>query len=619
MAQSLKIQSALAALLLAGTAVSGELPDGPVVIEDPHYGEVLFHFYKSDYFTALVHLTAADERGLIDRHDAEAELLRGGLFLSYGQHEEAAQIFERLLASNPDPVIRDRTWFFLAKIRFQRGYSDEAEFALAQIGDSLPRELEAERLMLGAQVLMEQERYPEAVELLERWDGPEHWLAYARYNLGVALVRAGRLADGAAQLDRVGRMAADTEELASLRDKANVALGYSYLQTDEPAASRPVLQRVRLSGPFSNKALLGVGWADSAADDYQRALVPWMELRSRNLLDAAVQESLLAVPYALARLDATGQAAEHYLDAIDAFESEGARIDEAIDRIRRGEMIDSLLAADVGDQMGWYWHLDELPQTTENRYLLHLLASHEFQEGLKNYRDIRFLYRNLLDWRDSVEVFSHMLETRELAYESRLPRVVATLESADLDAIDEQRIELETRLNAIERDRDTLALATPREYEMWSEVAALESSRALSADLPEAREAAAKIRLLRGVLAWDLDKNFKARLWRQRKNLRDLDRALADGRRARRNVEGARVDGAEEFAAFGARIEALTPRIDMLLARLAAVAERQEAYLRRISERELDAQKQRLATYTIQARFALASIYDRAAQLREAP
>ncbi len=619
MAQSLKIQSALAALLLAGTAVSGDLPDGPVVIEDPHYGEVLFHFYKSDYFTALVHLTAADERGLIDEHDAEAELLRGGLFLSYGQHEEAAQIFERLLASNPDPVIRDRTWFFLAKIRFQRGYSDEAEFALAQIGDSLPRELEAERLMLGAQVLMQQERYPEAVELLERWDGPEHWLAYARYNLGVALVRAGRLADGAAQLDRVGRMSADTEELASLRDKANVALGYSYLQTDEPAASRPVLQRVRLAGPFSNKALLGVGWADSAADNYQRALVPWMELRSRNLLDAAVQESLLAVPYALARLDATGQAAEHNLDAIDAFESEGARIDEAIDRIRRGEMIDSLLAADVGDQMGWYWHLDELPQTTENRYLLHLLASHEFQEGLKNYRDIRFLYRNLLDWRDSVEVFSHMLETRELAYQSRLPRVVATLEVADLDAIDEQRIELETRLNAIERDRDTLALATPREYEMWSEVAALESSRALSADLPEAREAAAKIRLLRGVLAWDLDKNFKARLWRQRKNLRDLDRALADGRRARRNVEGARVDGAEEFAVFGARIDALSPRIDMLLARLATVAERQEAYLRRISERELDAQKQRLATYTIQARFALASIYDRAAQLREAP
>ena len=30
-----------------------------------------------------------------------------------------------------------------------------------------------------------------------------------------------------------------------------------------PLAAKPALQRVRLSGPFSNKALLGVGWADA--------------------------------------------------------------------------------------------------------------------------------------------------------------------------------------------------------------------------------------------------------------------------------------------------------------------------------------------------------------------
>ena len=41
---------------------------------------------------------------------------------------------------------------------------------------------------------------------------------------------------------------------------------------------------MRLEGPFSNKALLGVGWADAEMDNYQRALVPWMELRSRDLL-----------------------------------------------------------------------------------------------------------------------------------------------------------------------------------------------------------------------------------------------------------------------------------------------------------------------------------------------
>lgn len=607
--------AAVAALLLPAAAAA----QPPVTVEDPHYGEVLFHFYQSDYFTALVRLTAAEDRGLVANHDAEAELLRGGLYLSYGQHEEASLIFERLLGAESDPSIRDRAWFFMAKIRYQRGYYPEAELALGEIRDALPDELEAERRMLGAQVKMHRGRYDEAIALLADWNGPRHWASYARYNLGVAMVRDGRLAEGAALLDAVGRMDADSEELRSLRDKANVALGYSYLQDGRAAESRPVLERVRLQGPFSNKALLGTGWADSAGEDYQRALVPWRELRSREMLDPAVQESLLAVPYAYGRLGANLLAAEHYLDAIEAFEVESAHIDEAVDRISRGEMIDTLLAQDPGGQMGWYWDLDELPATTENRYLLHLLAGNEFQEALKNYRDLRFLQRNLLDWRESIEVFGHMLETRRLAYASRLPRIEQALAEADLDAVDAQRLQFESHLNRIEQERDTLALATPRERSLWEEVHALSDTPALASDLPEARDAAAKLRLMRGVLAWDLDKHFKARLWRQRKNLRDLERALAEGRRSRQNVEQATIDGPETLADFDGRIGALTPRIDRLLAQVADLADRQEAYLRRLSVRELEAQKRRMVTYTVQARYSLASIYDRAAQLREAP
>ncbi len=40
--------------------------------------------------------------------------------------------------------------------------------------------------------------------------------------------------------------------------------------------------------------------------------MPWMELRSRDLLDAAVQESYLMVPYAFGKLGAQSQAAEYY-------------------------------------------------------------------------------------------------------------------------------------------------------------------------------------------------------------------------------------------------------------------------------------------------------------------
>ena len=64
---------------------------------------------------------------------------------------------------------------------------------------------------------------------------------------------------------------------------------------------------------------------------------------------------------------------------------------------------------------------------------------------------------------------------------------------------------------------------------------------------------------------------------------------------------------------FAARVAALRQRIDGLQARLAATEQKQSAYLAAIAVSELEQQKSRLATYQVQARFALATIYDRAA------
>ncbi len=106
---------ALACAIFVPAASADEEGPGPVVVRDPHYGEVLFHFYKGDYFNAILRLMAAQERELLTHHDDEAELLRGGLALSYGQHDEAHSIFDELLADGASGEVRDRTWFFLAE------------------------------------------------------------------------------------------------------------------------------------------------------------------------------------------------------------------------------------------------------------------------------------------------------------------------------------------------------------------------------------------------------------------------------------------------------------------------------------------------------------------------
>jgi hypothetical protein len=590
----------------------------PQVVRDLHWGDVLFYFYQGDYLQALTRLGASQDFNRVSHHGVEAELLKGGLYLSLGQHEQAGRIFKALLNDNVPLDVRNRAWFYLAKVWYQRNYLEDSATALASIRGALPGDLEPERHLLEAQVLMYLNRYDEAIRALERWqpvgDQSDVWSSYARFNIGVALVRQDRVEEAAELLNEVGQIAVPTEELAALRDKANLALGFAWLKANRPADAKKVLQRVRLEGPQSNKALLAVGWADSAEKRFNKALAPWTELRDRDILDAAVQESYLAVPYAYAQLAANGQAAEQYVTAVEAFAKESQRIDQSIQAIRDGKMLDAIVDNDKADQVGWYWQLQNLPDAPETRYLYHLMATHEFQEGLKNYRDLKLMQRNLATWALSVSAFEDMVDTRRRAFEQRQPGLQKALDTVDLEGMEAQKNELESRLAAAERDNDVAALAIAREQEQWAKVQQIEAALA-KADQndPMVQEIREKARLIRGKLLWDFNASYKARLWRARKETRELDVEYKEARRRSVLVERARGDYPARTEEFARRVATLPPRIDGLTARLEATAQAQNRYLASIAIKELEQQKQRLASYSLQARFALASIYDKAA------
>jgi hypothetical protein len=600
-------------LMVAGLCGSAHAKDKPelTVVKDADFGEVLFYFYQEDYFPAIVRLLAAQKQSRMPNHEAESDLLLGGLYLSYGHHLRAAEIFERLLADNVDPDIRDRTWFFLAKIWQQRGYMAESQNALDNIQGELPKGMESERYMMQAQLLIKRGDYDQAIALLQDWPGKSEWASYAQFNLGVALVRSGRVDAAALILEKLGESDPFNEELTALRDKANLALGYAYLQDQQPVAAKSALQRVRLDGPFSSKALLGVGWADAEESQYRRALIPWMELRNRDLLDPAVQESMLAIPYAMAKLESISQAADHYLNAIEAFYEETNRIDEAIGKIESGTLFDGFLAQDVDSSAGWLWKLNNLPKGPESRYLFHLLATNEFQEGLKNYRDLAYLNRNLDEWQQSIEVYRAMLETRKFAYEERLPIVEQSLADADLDGMANRKLGYDAQLNSIEQSSNSLALATTEEFALWGEITALERNPAINANIPEAKEVRDKVAMLKGVLQWDLDKDFKVRLAKVRRDLRQTGEVLVDTQRSRRHVDEAMRKEPLIFEEMTARVNGLSPKIDGMKLRVEESMVAQRGFLQRIAMDELQAQKQRLDTYSVQARFALATIYDR--------
>ena len=426
------IALALACALLAAPASAQRKNeptlDAPQPIQEPHYGDTVFHFYQSKYFSAITGLMVSQHFDRLAPHADEAEVLRGGLLLSYGLHRDAGAIFAKLIEQGAKPSVRDRAWFYLAKIRFQRGLPDDAQAALSRVEGTLPGELQVERVLLQAQLMMARQDHAGAADVLRGLTQSATAQSgeasrYAQFNLGVALIKGGDAQAGRTLLDQLGSSPAADEEQRSLRDKANVALGYAALQDNRPTDARTALQRVRLTSLHANKALLGFGWAAASMKDPQAALVPWTELAERDANDAAALEARIAVPYAYAELGAYGQALQRYEGAIAAFERERTALDESIAAVRSGKLLQSVDKSNLGVEMGWFWQLRDVPELPHPAHLASMMAEHDFQEAFKSYRDLLFLGRNLADWAQKLGTFDDMVSVRRQAFAERLPRV----------------------------------------------------------------------------------------------------------------------------------------------------------------------------------------------------
>jgi hypothetical protein len=254
-----------------------------------------------------------------------------------------------------------------------------------------------------------------------------------------------------------------------------------------------------------------------------------------------------------------------------------------------------------------------LPDAPESRYLYQLLASNEFQEGLKNYRELGFMSRNLDEWRADLSAFNDMLDTRQEAYDERLPKTDAVMAATDLDALTKKRVGFESRINEIEQSNDVAALGTPEEQRNWARLKRIEDYLNLHPDDPDLSEMRDRLHLLKGVMYWRLSQSFKARLWNERRSVKELEASLVETQKRAVQVDQARAGVPNNTHEFATRVSAVSTRIDEMERRLAALSAQQNRYLQALAIRELEAQKRRIEVYQVQARYELAAIYDKTA------
>jgi len=218
------------------------------------------------------------------------------------------------------------------------------------------------------------------------------------------------------------------------------------------------------------------------------------------------------------------------------------------------------------------------------------------------------LQAHLGEWLDKLDVYSHMIEARQLAYEEVIQTVPEDMGESRVLANEADYARLSDAYALAERQRDVIAFATAEQQATWRRIEKLE------AGMGGADEAAqAKLKLLKGVLFWDMERDYKYRVWQQQHELAGVGEKVAesvtDFGRFKTEVTGI----PERLADFDSRVIELEPQVNDLMAKVAGVSEQQVAVLGEIAADELAEQKQRLIQYRAQAQFAQASIFDRAA------
>ena len=416
---------------------------------DPRLGNARFLLATRDYFKAIVllmHLSA--ETPDLALPQDYYRLLTSAL-IDYGTLSWAEDIYREALGAGIDGTTAAALRIRIAEGYYQRNDYAHAEQALGNSPGRRDKKLLTGWQDLKARILMAQGRFDEANGVLKAAAIGADFESYVRYyNLGVALITDGLVPQGVTVLDRVGTVISNDRDMLALSDSANLALGSYLLQQGQGATAIPILERIQISGRYSDRALLNLGWAwlapmgqkqprvmlgdertvgpppetvgalHGSFDDqnlYQRyhlrpfiraklegdkgartrrALAIWSELIGHDAASEPVQEGLLAAALALDKLGAHQEAAELYVRAAAALESSSRSLDDAGQYVQGGQWVADILSS--GRESPRFDHvLRNLPKPVLAMQLDNFMAGWSFQSGLRRYRDVEALAVNL--------------------------------------------------------------------------------------------------------------------------------------------------------------------------------------------------------------------------------
>ena len=548
---------------------------------------------------------AAQQLEQLAPHADNAELLRGGISLSYGMDRVAQEIFQQLLDSSSTAADRNQAWFYLGKMTWQRGELDRSATALAQIATSYQGALRDESDYLQGSISLRQGDATRAATVMEQLPEDSPWRYYLAYNLGAAEAQRGDWTAAVTYFHTLDVLQGGDNESKTLRDKALTASGYALIGAEEYSAAIDEFTRVRLTSPLSDPALLGYGWAAAEMEDYLAALSPWQVLAERSLLSKSVRESLLALPYAYEKLGRPSTALNHYQLAATRYQAQLQDIQAATEVFQSAELPPLLGLVGEEERQQWMFGGAILPLGEYAPYIQHLLTRHSFQLAMQDLRDLYNIAWQLRNAEQRLAILAQVDTDQQDSW--------AGIVSGDRQAQLQQRQQLlqqrlaglREKFNRASSGVDSRAFAPQAQRERWRR---LERASALAETLGASDKQLNNLHIMRGLLLWQDSEDFPAQAWQAKKQLAELERLATLSEQGMAAVDLAL--GQRQLAIFAPRIGTLQARVAEKIQQVETTIGRAEKHIRQLAITELEVQAQQLLAGIGQARLAVARLYD---------
>lgn len=632
---------------LLATAFSVQADEKPkTAVADLRYGVALFHYYQQDYVSAIAELMVADARDGIQGHSDNPELIAGGISLAFGMQNHAESVFSQILQDERRPLsVRDAAWFYLGKLYYTRGDWAAAEQSFNRVSAEFKPALRAQLEALQINIRIRDQRYAELTPKMVEQSELRGWNPYALYNLGAAHARAGDFPQAQAFFNALTDIdiAKDPKTRAAqwaLQDKSSTALGYSYLAEKKYAAAIREFTKVRLDGIYANQALLGYGWAAVAQEEYTKALQPWQLLRSRSLIYPAVQESLLALPFAYEKLNAQGEAVAAYELAEELLAREIQLIRDMRATLTEGELLtlvdakpmaeeearkalqndeegQGLTAVIADDGQNWLKLDGTSIIKTRSAYMSELFAQTRFQTAVLELRDLLRLQRLLQNWQPKLIAYRELLLEKQALRGRQEQQLTQSAFALQAQQLQQRRDQFATRLQQIIAADDYLALADADTRALQERVTrAGQTIARMQAAGQQTDELAQRQKIFAGILLWRAAQHYPIALAEQQRELAQIDSALANVMKTQTHIDEITATSLDIQPVL-ARLQSLQSEISTQLHATEQLITQQTSVLREQVDQQLASHEKRLKNYLSQAHLAVARLYD--AELRRQP